>query len=159
MMRITGLLLVMCASVGCKSADGKPARAPEPAAPTIESVRAEACGCADEACAVRMLVELEAQRRAFEATYAEATSCVQKLKPPSDGAEEVLQKLGAFRDTTCACQDAACVSAAEKQFMEWAIANMETLKDIKPTTEQEARAEVLEAEMDRCKARHEPSAP
>lgn len=159
MMRINVLLFVMCALAACKSADGKPARAPEPAEATIASVRAEACACTDEACADRTMAALEAQRREFEAAYAEATSCVHKIKPPADPGDEVLTKMGEFKDQVCACADAACVERAEKNLMEWAMKNMEQLKDIKPSPAQQERADQIQAEMTACKERITPPSP
>ena len=75
------------------------------------------------------------------------------------GGDAILAKMGSFKDQVCACKDTACVEAAEKGMMEWAMANMEQMKDIKPTPAQDALADKIEAEMEKCKSALAPAAP
>ncbi len=70
--------------------------------------------------------------------------------------DAVIAMFAGFKDQTCACADAACIEKVEQAMMDWAMKNMETLKDLKPTREQDERADQLEAEMDACKARVSP---
>lgn len=153
---VIGAIVALAA---CKAADGKqmPAESPEPAKATMESVRAEACSCADEACADRVMEEIEAQRVQFEKAYVEATTCVQKFQP--DPGDQIVRKMEEFKDMVCACKDKACVDGVKQAMMEWAMKNIETLKVFKPSKEQEERAQHLDAEMDACEEKISPDRP
>ena len=65
----------------------------------------------------------------------------------------VLARFGEFRDQMCACQDVACAERLEQGMMEWATAHIEELKAIEPTSEEDATADRMEAEMDACRER------
>jgi len=145
-------VLTVVALMACdKSADGKQAGSAEK---SIDSVKEQACACKTEDCADRALAELTIQRRHFEETFEEANACVAKVKPLA-GADEILQKMTAFKDQMCKCRDKTCVEQTEKDMMEWAMKNMEKMKDMKPTKAQEEIADKLDDEMDRCKERVE----
>ena len=74
---------------------------------------------------------------------------------PKTPVEEVLQKMKDFKEQMCACKDTACVERTEEGMMEWAMKNMEKMKDMKPSKEEEAVADKIDEEMDKCKARAE----
>lgn len=158
-MRNIFVLAILVALAACKSADGKqlPAESPEPAKATMESVRAEACSCADEACADRVMEAIEAQRVQFEKAYVEATTCAQKFQP--DPGEGILKKMGEFKDMVCACKDKACIDGMKRAMAEWAMKNMETLQRFQPSEAQEAQAQTYDAEMDACEAKVSPQTP
>ena len=60
---------------------------------------------------------------------------------PAPGARAVLRKMDEFADQTCACKDSACADHVEKKMMEWAMANIDELKDLKPTKAEEEEAD------------------
>jgi hypothetical protein len=74
--------------------------------------------------------------------------------PPEDPAEQFLGVLRGFKDETCACTSAACVGDIEQKMAEWAKAHWSGIKDMKPTLEQDAEAERIDAATKACKARH-----
>ncbi len=63
--------------------------------------------------------------------------------------------MGELRDKACACKDLACVEKVEKELLDWAMKNMEMMKDMKPTKEQDERAEKLSDEMRACRQKVE----
>lgn len=67
------------------------------------------------------------------------------------GADEMLGKMRGFKDQICKCTDKACVEKVEKDMMEWAMKNMEKMKDIKPTKAQDEAADKIQDEMEKCK--------
>jgi hypothetical protein len=67
------------------------------------------------------------------------------------GADEAIGKLRGFKDKVCACKDKACVDNVEKEMMEWAMKNMEKMKDVKPTKAQDEAADKIQDEMEKCK--------
>ena len=67
------------------------------------------------------------------------------------GADEILGKMRGFKDKVCACKDKACVDNVEKEMMEWAMKNMDKMKNMKPTKAQDEAADKIEDEMDKCK--------
>ena len=67
------------------------------------------------------------------------------------GADEILGKMKGFKDKVCACKDKACVEGVEKEMMEWAMKNMDKMKNMKPTKAQDEAADKIEDEMDKCK--------
>ncbi len=71
------------------------------------------------------------------------------------GADEMLGKMRGFKDKVCACKDKACVENVEKEMMEWAMKNMDKMKDIKPTKAQDEQADKIQDEMEKCKEKHE----
>ena len=73
------------------------------------------------------------------------------------GADEILGKMRGFKDKVCACKDKACVEGVEKEMMEWAMKNMDKMKNMKPTKAQDEAANKIEDEMDKCKERLEAS--
>jgi hypothetical protein len=73
------------------------------------------------------------------------------------GADEILGKMRSFKDKMCKCKDKACVEGVEKEMMEWAMKNMEKMKDMKPTKAQEEAADKIDDEMDKCKEKAEGS--
>jgi len=72
-------------------------------------------------------------------------------KTPRSPPEVVLEKMGELRDKACACKDLPCVEKVEKELVAWATKNMEMMKDMKPTKEQDERAEKLSDEMRACR--------
>jgi hypothetical protein len=74
------------------------------------------------------------------------------------GADEILGKMRGFKDKVCACKDKACVEGVEKEMMEWAMKNMDKMKNMKPTKAQDEAADKIEDEMDKCKEKLEPAA-
>lgn len=73
------------------------------------------------------------------------------------GADEVIGKMRSTKDKICKCKDAACVEAAEGEFMKWMMANMDKFKDVKPSKAQEEAADKIEKEMRACKDKIEGS--
>lgn len=71
------------------------------------------------------------------------------------GADEILGKMRGFKDKVCACKDKACVEGVEKEMLEWAMKNMDKMKNLKPTKAQDEAADKIEDEMDKCKAKFE----
>ncbi len=67
------------------------------------------------------------------------------------GADELLGKMRGFKDKMCKCTDKACVDNVEKEMMEWAMKNMEKMKNLKPTKAQDEAGDKLQDEMEKCK--------
>ncbi len=67
------------------------------------------------------------------------------------GADEILGKMRGFKDKACKCKDKACVEGVEKEMMTWAMANMEKMKNMKPTKAQDEAADKIKDEMEKCK--------
>lgn len=74
------------------------------------------------------------------------------------GADEILGKMRSFKDKVCACKDKACIEGVEKEMMEWAMKNMDKMKNMKPTKAQDEAADKIEDEMDKCKEKVEAAA-
>jgi hypothetical protein len=98
-----------------------------------------------------------------QSTATEPAAAVEPAAPAepaaSDRSEELVAKIGEFKDQVCACADSACLEKAQKDMMEWALANMEEIKGLTPTKAQDEQANKYSAEMDACKARIEASSP
>jgi hypothetical protein len=156
-------LLVVCALVlvGCERSDAGKKSAGDRAEAADESslseVREQACACKDQDCVDRVRAELLIERRRFETAYDEAEECMSAID--GAGAGSILGAMRGFKDKVCACRDKACVENVEKEMMEWAMKNMDKMKDVKPTKAQDEAADKIEDEMDKCKERLEPAAP
>jgi hypothetical protein len=76
------------------------------------------------------------------------------------GAEEVLNKMGGFKNKMCKCTTAECAAAVDKEQDEWLEKNASKLekmaKDV--TKEQEEKARTIRREMRECKEKAEGSA-
>jgi hypothetical protein len=78
----------------------------------------------------------------------------QETPPPaSDPGDAALAKLAEFKDQICACKDKACADAVMKGMMEWGEEFERTHSNLKPTKEQEARADAISSEMTPCMQR------
>lgn len=77
------------------------------------------------------------------------------------GADDLLDKMGSYKNQMCKCTDAACADKVEKDMRDWMMANKDKFKDIKPTKEQDEKADKIQDEMRACekKARGEGTAP
>jgi hypothetical protein len=78
---------------------------------------------------------------------------------PTDPGDRIIATMRGFKDDACACPSTACIAGVEQQMLDWAMAHVEELKDVKPTRAQDAEADRIEDEMDACKARHASAAP
>ena len=79
-----------------------------------------------------------------------------KQEPPpttNDPGDAALAKLAEFKDQICACKDKACADAVMKGMMEWGEEFEKTHAGLKPTAEQEARADAISSEMTPCMQR------
>jgi hypothetical protein len=123
-------------------------------------LRAEACACTTEACADQAASAIELERQRVEQELAAGEACL-VTKGLAGPAEKILRKMGEFRDQICACRDKACVDQVEKSMMEWAMKNLEEMQEIakKATEAENAKADVIDADIDKCKARAEGTAP
>jgi hypothetical protein len=153
---LVAVLLVGCSESGPakKGAGGGSAGGESSVADTssLEEVREQACACKDQDCVDRVNAELTIERRRFEKTLGEAEECLDKVGTGS-GADAILGKMRSFKDKVCACRDKSCVEEVEKEMMEWAMKNMDKMKNTKPTKAQDEAADKIEDEMDKCKER------
>ncbi len=82
----------------------------------------------------------------------------EKPKPKTPG-EEILGKMEEFKDAACRCKDLVCAEKVESDMMEWAMKNMEKMKDLKPTKEEDERAGKISEAMQACKEKLRPAEP
>ena len=167
-MRVNELVSMVVAVVALGAACGtsadtkqgtKPAGTAAPgseALPTLESVREEACACASQDCVDRVRAEMTIQRRHLDTTLAAADECLDAVGGGAPlSLDEALRALTRFKDSTCGCRDRACVESIEKELMEWAMKNLDTMKNLKPTKAQDEAANKIEDQMEECKAKAE----
>lgn len=168
MTRAIWLVAITATAAACgKPAEGKsnasgstgPTATSTPALPHAEMLRAEACGCTTQECADKVTASMELERRRFEETMNGANACLADRGFGAVGARAILRKMDEFADQTCACKDTVCVEHAEKEMMDWFMANMDAFKDIKPTPDEEKQADEITSRMDACKARFQGATP
>jgi hypothetical protein len=149
---VTALVFVGCneSGPGKKSSAGGGGSVADTS--SLDEVREQACACKDQDCVDRVNAELTIERRRFEKTFGEAEECLDKVgsRPGADG---ILDAMRRFKDKVCACRDKSCVEEVEKEMMEWAMNNMDKMKNMKPTKAQDEAADKIEDEMDKCKER------
>lgn len=145
--------------------------------------KAQICACQDKACveeaqkalmdwAMKHMEDLkdveptDAQNAEADKIQAEIDVCearfgsepsepVKPELPPQTTAtvEEIIASMRSFKDQICKCKDTACVDKVQKEMIDWAMARVESMKDIKPTKAQEQEADKIEAEMEACQAK------
>lgn len=152
------LIIIVIALAGCERSEsahtaGKVAAAA--GSSTLDEIKAQACACKDQDCVTRVSAELTIERRRFERTYEEAEACLDKVEGADrpGSADSILGTMREFKDKICACTEKGCVEKVETEMMEWAMKNMEKMKDVKPTKAQDEAADKIEDEMEKCKER------
>lgn len=168
MRKILILAVALVAACGPKAAPVAP-----PAthvAASADAIQQLVCGCQGEACVAAAATEIERLRGALAsappAEREQATAAIDAAEacraraaapPPADPdralATEILGRMSGFADGVCACKDTACVEHEEKEMLEWAMANMERMKQVKPNQAEDAEADRIEERMAACKAR------
>jgi hypothetical protein len=156
MKRIT--LLVFVVVLGCNASDstkkgpssGGATTPPAAGSSSLEEIKEQACACKDQDCVDRVTAELGIERRRFEKAMDEAVSCLTTVEG-ADGADPILTKMRAFKDKVCSCRDKSCVVRVETEMVEWAMKNMDQMKNMKPTKAQDEAADRIEDEMEKCK--------
>jgi hypothetical protein len=142
----------------------------------IGEFKDQVCACADSACLekaqkdmmewaianmeeMKGLTPTKAQDETADKYSAEMDACKQRIEasstsdaPALDG-DAILKKMEEFKNQVCACKDKACVDSVQKSMMDWAMKNMDSMKDMKPTKAQDEAADKLESQMDACIAR------
>lgn len=105
-----------------------------------------------EAVADRIEQDIDACEARFGGEPSEAP---EREMPPQKtaSADEIIASMRSFKDQVCKCKDKACVEKVQQDMIEWAMAHMESMKDIKPTKAQEDQANKIEAEMEACEAK------
>lgn len=139
----------------------------------------QVCACADSACvleAEKALMEWATQHSdalsAFEPSKEqdevadgieqEIDACRTRVDGASAGSgggasgpaptgAEILAKMRSFKDKLCACKDLGCLEKVEQEMSDWAMQHMAGMKDVKPTKAENAEADKIQAEMDRCR--------
>ena len=77
----------------------------------------------------------------------------QETPPANDPGDAAIAKLAEFKDQICACKDKACGDSVMKGMMEWSEEFDRTSPGLKPTKEQEDRANAISSEMTPCMQR------
>lgn len=135
----------------------------------------EACACTDATCAsavqarlgewasprlarIQTLKPTADENRAAEAIQLRMQGCMAQFTAPSvmplTGAL-ILQQLHGWKDRVCACTDKACVADVQRQMLAWAMENMDAMKGVEPTEDEDAEADRLDGELATCIARIE----
>lgn len=146
--------IVVPAGCGRESANSHQTTTPARALPptmSIDMVRSDACACKNEACARQERARLIDLERSFEADATAAAICLDG--PSSVPADQLLYRLGQFRDRMCSCPHRACGEATERALITWSLDNMERFKDVTPTAAQQRQADALTSEANACKER------
>ena len=138
----------------------------------------EACACADASCVSAVQVRInqwaeprlprmkaltptaEENERA-DALHSRMHGCMTRFDEPPmplTGAA-ILGQLESFKDEICACTEPTCVAGVQDRMMAWALANLEAMKGINPTSDEDAQAERIDAELAACMRRIDGVAP
>ncbi len=82
-----------------------------------------------------------------------APSSAEPATPPQPATpgDEVLARMDEFKVKVCACKNPSCLELVDNEMSTWAMKNMQTLKDLKPTPAQAARADKIDTEMSTCR--------
>jgi hypothetical protein len=133
----------------------------------------EACACADASCVssvqVRMnqwaeprlprmkaLTPTADENERASALHSRMQVCLTRFDEPTTmpltGAA-ILDQLSSFKDEICACTEPTCVAGVQERMMAWALANLEAMKGIDPTSDEDAQAERIDAELAACMRR------
>jgi hypothetical protein len=137
----------------------------------------EACACADASCVgevqmrmgawakprlprIQLLKPTEAENAAAEALQVRMQSCLARHEAPPMllTGRVVLDQLAEWKTQICACTDQACVQGVQEQMMTWAAANLDAMKGLEPTADEDAEADRIDSELNACIARIESSA-
>jgi hypothetical protein len=138
----------------------------------------EACACTDATCvaavqarmgewAAPRLPRIQALRpTAEENTAAEAIQvrmqgCLVAFTAPVMPltGDLILSQLRNWKEQVCECTDQACVADVQQRMLAWAMANLDAMKGVEPTADQDAEADRLDAELATCIARLEAGKP
>jgi hypothetical protein len=140
----------------------------------VEAFSNKMCACKDKACADKVQVEFATWQRALRAKLTGKPSALQDLRGKAldkemrecrskaeaatpgaagggDKIDAMLVKMTALRDKMCACSDKPCLAGVEKEREVWTQGISRDLADAKPTKDQDARADKLDAEIKACK--------
>jgi hypothetical protein len=132
----------------------------------------EACACADATCLgavqVRMnhwaeprlprmksLTPTAEENRRADSLHTRMQGCMTRFHeepmPLTSGA--ILGQLETFKNEICACTEPTCVASVQERMMAWALANLEAMKGVSPTDDEDAQAERIDAELVACMQR------
>lgn len=138
----------------------------------------EACACTDATCVsavqgrmnewaeprlprMKALTPTAEENERADALHSRMHGCMTRFDEqpmPLTGAA-VLDQLDSFKTEICACTEPACVAGVQDRMMAWAVTNIEAMKGIDPTPDEDARAERIDAELAACMRRIDGVAP
>lgn len=138
----------------------------------------EACACPDAACVgavqsrmsawagprlarIQAMTPTDAENASAEALQVRMQGCLTKHTAPVMPltGTVILSQLRGFTGEICACADAVCVGEVRQRMLAWAMANLDAMKDIDPTAEEDAEADRIDSELAACTARIEGQTP
>lgn len=138
----------------------------------------EACACTDASCVeavrarmgewahprlarIQLLRPTDDENHRAEVLQARMQGCLERFTaPPMElTGTVILAQLETFKNEICACTDQACVAGVQQRMLAWAMANLDAMKDIDPTADEDAAAERIDAELATCIARFEGAEP
>lgn len=138
----------------------------------------ETCACTDAECVravqarladwaqprlarIQALRPTDAENAAAEALQVRMQRClVERTAPPMQlTGSMILTTLEAFKDEICACGDQACIAGVQQRMLSWAMANLDAMKGVDPTDEEDAAAERIDSELAACTTRFTRTAP
>lgn len=133
----------------------------------------DACACTDGACVAAVQARMgewaeprlpriqevrptAQENEAAEAIQVRMQGCLSKFAAPAvmplTGAL-ILEQLGGWKDQICACSDKACVADVQRRMLTWAMENMDAMKGVEPTADEDAEANRIDGELATCIAR------
>ncbi|MEO8700043.1 MAG: hypothetical protein ABI867_08360 [Kofleriaceae bacterium] len=160
-------------SAGSGSASGDPF---DQAIVELEGWKVKMCACTNKACADLVQADLGTWQRLLRTRITAKPNKVQEIRgnaidkdikdcrkkaeagtPGAPGGgdkiDQMIVKMVAFRERTCACKDRACAEAVGKEIQTWQLALAKDLADAKPTKDQDEKFDKVDTEIRACKAK------
>jgi hypothetical protein len=138
----------------------------------------EACACADAICVsavqVRMndwaeprlprmktLTPTAEENERADALHSRMHGCMTRFddSPMPLTSSAILGQLESFKAEICACTEPSCVAGVQERMMAWALANLDAMKGVSPTPDEDAQADRIDAELAACMRRIDGVAP
>jgi hypothetical protein len=153
-----------------------PADVIEAAIVQLDGFKTRMCACKDKACADGVQADYAQWQRNLRAKLVEKpnklqqvrgeglekemTECRTKAESGTAGApggtsaiDTMLTQMQGFRDQICACTTKDCASRRQAEMKTWMEQAAKSIADAKPTKDQDAKADRLDAEMKACVAK------